>query len=105
MSVPKQEETYFPLQQKDVFVLLLQQEAGISPCPGTINPVKDCYNSANEKPLHFKFSVSYNGFCLQHPHLSTPLSSIKEYPSLLFSELMPCLLLDDPELQFFVVPE
>ena len=48
-----------------------------SPCPATMHPMRDCHNSASEKPLHFELPVFLTGFLYITAALNSPLYSIK----------------------------
>lgn len=78
----KQEETYFLSPTGRCFyTLVLHQEGGSSPHPATTQPMKNCYNSANEQPLYFKSPVSSNRLFVYNSPLEILLSSIKEHYS------------------------
>lgn len=66
---PPPKGRYFPtlpLHQEDDFLNLQPQS------------LKDFYNSANEKPVHFKFPVSSNVVFVYNSPSEVPLSSIKK---------------------------
>lgn len=85
----KQEEIYqfFPSPTGRCFcILLLQQEEGrYFSCLATTQPMKDCYNSSNEKPLYFELPVSSNGLFVYKSPSELPLSSIKACYSTLYT--------------------
>lgn len=75
-----------PLQVNAALLPQLEEE-GFSPSPTTAQPMRDCHNSANEKPLHFEFPVKSNGLAFNNlSHAS--LFLIKELSSALFPGLV-----------------
>lgn len=87
LSVAPNRRSTFYFHQEDILLLclLLQQEEGRAPQLATTQPMKDFYNSANEKPLHFKFPVSSNVLFVYNSPSEFVLSSIKELSCPLFS--------------------
>lgn len=83
INYPKQKETYFlsPIGRCFSTLLLLQEEGGSSPHPATTQPMKDYYNSGNEKPLYFKSPVSSNGLFVYNSPPEILFSSVKEHYS------------------------
>lgn len=83
---PNRKKHIFHLQQKNVF-LLLQHRMKFLPS-NFFQPMKDCYNSANEKPLYIKLPLSSNEQFVYNSHSEHPLSSIKGCSSPLFFGLV-----------------
>ena len=83
-----------------------QEEGRFSPHLATAQLMRDCHNSANEKPLYFKLAVSSNGLSVYNTFSQLPFSSIKEPTSLLF-HIFTCGLsqMACPELPFFAIPK
>lgn len=63
------------------FPLPPQQEGGSFSFPATTQPLKECYNSASEKPLHCELPVSSNELCLQLPLWTPPFPYKSTRPS------------------------
>ena len=75
MSIPDPNRKRCTLHLHSTTLLPQQEEGRFSPHPATAQPMRDCHNSASEKPLHFKLPVSSNGlFVYNSPsQLSFPL--------------------------------
>jgi len=64
-----------------------QEKERFSTPPATAPPMRDCHNSANEKPLYFELPVYSKGLFVYNTPPYFSLSSVKEHSSLLFSGL------------------
>lgn len=68
--------------------LLPQQEEGrFSASPATAQPMRDCYNPANEKPLRINRPVSSSGLFVYNSSSQLSLSSVKEHFLPFFSRI------------------
>lgn len=75
------------LQKENSYHLTTQQEEErISHCQATAQPIRDCHNSASEKPVYFKLPVSSNGLLVYSSSTLLPFY-VKQRSSHLFSGL------------------
>lgn len=54
-------------------------------------PMRDCHNSINERPLHFKLPIYSNGLFVYNNPYQRPTSSKKKKKAVLFFVLQACL--------------
>lgn len=83
LSYSKQKESTLRLQ-KDFSFILMQQKGGGSSLQQSFQPMKDHYNSANEKPLHFELPNSSNEFFVYISPSELPFPLLKKKSLLSF---------------------
>ena len=78
---PTGRETPLHLQQEEGYYFTAQQSERISLCLAMAQPIRDCHNSADEKPLHFKLPVSSSGPFLYISPSQPPLHYMRAFLS------------------------
>ena len=94
--------------QQEVTLLFYpqQEEERFSPCLAAAQPMRDCHDSASEKPLYFELPVSSNGlFVYNSPSQLPPLLYKRVNSPLRYLACMWFAIVACPEWQIFVASE